>query len=374
MRSTAPRIYNLHPLLAGSIDRWPDHLPRAAAMGFDWVYVNAFFEPGASGSIYAVRDPWQLHPKVRGSAGGDSAELVRGFTEQAHEHGLAVMVDLIVPHAAKDSRLAEQHPEWLRRGPDGGVVEPTLANPTDPRRPRHMDDLAEIELGEARHRAAQLDYFTALASHFLALGAAGFRCSAAYKVPPDFWRELIARIRQRHPHTVFLAAALGCPFEQVRGLAGCGFDLIFDSSRWWDFHGGWFLDQHDELRRIASTVAFPEDHNTPRLAEAFDAHEPDDMARLYRARWLIASFIGTGVLMPMGYEFGCRRRLDPIHSSPEQWLAETREPVIDLQDFIAATNTSKRETGVLQVPGPLRRVSAPNARCVALLRLDAGTP
>jgi starch synthase (maltosyl-transferring) len=67
-----------------------------------------------------------------------------------------------------------------------------------------------------------------------------------------------------------MAAALGCPFDQVRALAGCGFDLILDSSRWWDFHDRWFLDQQEELRRIAAPVAFPEDHNTPRLAAAFD--------------------------------------------------------------------------------------------------------
>lgn len=41
-----PRIYNLFPLLCGSIRQWEDHLPRIAAMGFDWVYVNPFHYPG----------------------------------------------------------------------------------------------------------------------------------------------------------------------------------------------------------------------------------------------------------------------------------------------------------------------------------------
>ena len=66
MIQTAPRIYNIHPLLAGPIDAWSDHLPRVRAMGFDWVYVNAFFAPGSSGSIYAVADPHELHASVRG--------------------------------------------------------------------------------------------------------------------------------------------------------------------------------------------------------------------------------------------------------------------------------------------------------------------
>ena len=48
MIKTAPRIYNIHPLLAGPIDTWSDHLARVRAMGFDWLYVNAFFASGSS--------------------------------------------------------------------------------------------------------------------------------------------------------------------------------------------------------------------------------------------------------------------------------------------------------------------------------------
>ena len=33
-------IYNLFPLLAGPFAQWDGHLNRAAAMGFDWVFVN----------------------------------------------------------------------------------------------------------------------------------------------------------------------------------------------------------------------------------------------------------------------------------------------------------------------------------------------
>ena len=87
MAMLAPRLYNLHPLLAGPIERWPEHLPRIAAMGFDWVYVNAFWAPGASGSIYAVADPYELHPRVRGDARGPAHELVQRFIEAAREHG-----------------------------------------------------------------------------------------------------------------------------------------------------------------------------------------------------------------------------------------------------------------------------------------------
>ena len=304
MPRTAPRLYDLYPLLAGPIARWADHLPRVVAMGFDWVYVNAFWVPGASGSIYAVRDPFELHPVVRGDAREPADRLVAAFAETARAHGLALMVDLIVPHAARNSRLVEEHPSWFKRK-DGELTAPVLANPTPTSSPLY-DGFGGARPGRST-RPDQLAYFTRLASHFLGLGAAGFRCSAAYKVPPDFWRELIRRVRDGgHPDAIFLAAALGCPFDLVRGLAGCGFDLIFDSSRWWDFRGHWFLDQYEELRRIAPTVSFPEDHNTPRLAVAFDAHEPQD---------------GPSVPRPLSVRRYCRER--PLDADGLRiWLPE----------------------------------------------------
>ena len=195
------------------------------------------------------------------------------------------MLDLVVPHVAREARLVQERPDWFR-WQDGQPAAPVLANPTDPRHPRHMSDLAELELGRRELWPAQAEHFLGFIRHYLELGASGFRCSSAYKVPPELWRWLIGAARDTHKDAVFLAAALGCSFDQVRPLAGCGFDLIFDSSCWWDFHAHWFLDQNDELRRIAPTVAFPEDHNTPRLAERFDVEGPDETARLYRARYL----------------------------------------------------------------------------------------
>ena len=63
---TGPRIYNLFPLLAGPVPAWEGHLDRIAAMGFDWLYVNPFHYPGFSGSLYAVKDFYRLHPLLAG--------------------------------------------------------------------------------------------------------------------------------------------------------------------------------------------------------------------------------------------------------------------------------------------------------------------
>ncbi len=365
----AARIYNLHPLLAGPIAAWPDHLPRIRAMGFDWIYVNAFFKPGASDSIYAVADVYELHPSVRGSDDRPAAELIQEFAAQAANHDLRLMTDLVLPHAAIDGRLVEERPDWFKRRADGTLISPQLANPSDPFHPQMMADLAEIVF-TADHRSSQLQYFSDLAAHFIKAGFQGLRCSTAYKVPGRVWGELIAAIRARHSATTFVAAALGCPIEQMQSLEGCGFDYVFDSSFWWNFHDRWFLEQLPIVKRIGATISFPEYHNTPRLAQLHGLSEPAAIERLYRGRYLASIGIGSGILMPMGFEFGLEQPLGLTPQTSPNWEDERRNARVDLRDFIAGANRLKDQVPVLRRNGALQRVTAPNAPLVGLMRAD----
>ena len=55
-------IYNLFPLLAGKAGQWESHLKRASDMGFNWVFVNPIQSPGGSGSLYSIKDYFQINP------------------------------------------------------------------------------------------------------------------------------------------------------------------------------------------------------------------------------------------------------------------------------------------------------------------------
>ena len=95
-----PRIYNLFPLLAGPVPQWSDHLERIAAMAFDWVFVNPFHYPGFSGSLYAVKDYYRLHPLLAAD-GADPESLLKGFTRAAAKRRIAVMMDLVINHTVQ---------------------------------------------------------------------------------------------------------------------------------------------------------------------------------------------------------------------------------------------------------------------------------
>ncbi|MBV8575187.1 MAG: DUF3416 domain-containing protein, partial [Acetobacteraceae bacterium] len=348
------RIYNLFPTLAGTTGRWASHLPRIAAMGFNAVYVNPFHYPGFSGSLYAVKDYYRLNPRFRGSEPGDDDRLLCTFTEAARGHGLRVIMDLVVNHTSKDSELVASNPDWFTRDARGNVVSPYATDPADPTKKTVWGDLAELDYRPPQQRQI-LGYFQQLVRHYIGLGFGGFRCDAAYKVPGEVWRGLISDAKAADPDVVFCAENLGAPKEAVLALRGAGFDYLFNSVKWWDFESPWLLEQYADFRHIAPSIGFPESHDTDRLvSELRGAGIPEaQIEPRYRQAYAFAAAYSTGVMMPMGFEYGWSRRLDVV-GSPDEYPEPER---FDLSHFIAEVNSMKKSIPALNEEGPLRRLS-----------------
>jgi starch synthase (maltosyl-transferring) len=359
------RIYNLFPTLAGTTREWATHLPRIAAMGFNAVYVNPFHYPGFSGSLYAVKDYYRLNPRLRGNEFGDDDALLREFTRAARDHGLRAIMDLVVNHTSKDSELVARQPHWFTRDARGNVVSPHATDPADPSQKTVWGDLAELDYHPPQQREI-LAYFQEVVRHYIGLGFAGFRCDAAYKVPAEVWRGLIDDAKKAAPDVVFCAENLGAPKEAVLGLAGAGFDYLFNSVKWWDFESPWLLEQYEEFRHIAPSIGFPESHDTDRLinelrAAGIPEHEIEPR---YRQAYAFAAAYSAGVMMPMGFEYGWSRRLDVVGSRNE----ETEPKRFDLSQFIAEINAMKRSIPALNEEGPQRLLSNQDDPLVVLER------
>jgi starch synthase (maltosyl-transferring) len=145
------RIYNLFPTLAGPIKGatkrdWYSHLDRIAAMEFDWLFVNPFHAPGLSGSLYAIKDPYALHSVVHGTSDKATDDLLSDFIAAAKRKALSFMMDLVINHTSKDAPLAEAHPEWYRRNPDGTLYSPRAIDPADTRKVTVWGDLGPTRL------------------------------------------------------------------------------------------------------------------------------------------------------------------------------------------------------------------------------------
>lgn len=361
------RIYNLFPLLAGSVQEWESHLDRISEMGFNWVFVNPFHEVGASGSLYAVKDYYKLNPLFQGRSRRKADTLISGFMAAAEKRGLSVMMDLVINHTGIDSSLTEEHPEWFVHDADGSLSSPFAVDPADTRKKTVWRDLAEIDYSERPERKQIIKYFGDVVRHYTKLGVRGFRCDAAYKVPRVVWKGIIDAGQKANKDAVFIAENLGGMMEEVEGLRSAGFDYLFNSAKWWDFRAGWLMEQYEKFRAIAPSITFPETHDTPRLAEELASQgvsAPADLEARYRQAYLFAAIFSTGVMIPMGYEYGFHRRLHVVDTRPKHW----EKPAFDLTSFIADVNRMKASTPVLNVEGPQRAFTVGNGRVVCLLR------
>jgi starch synthase (maltosyl-transferring) len=325
------RMYNLFPRLVGPVSQWEPHLARAADLGFDSVFINPVQKPGYSGSLYSVADYQALNPLLADPADQASPEdQLRKVLHHAREkHGLTPVVDLVINHCAFDSTLVKTNPEWFF-WENGQVVHPSC----DENGHRVVwEDLARFNHRPAKNEEGLQALFYRAANYLLNLGFTGFRCDAAYQVPRATWEKLFARLRRDHPGVIFMAETLGCTPDQTRETAGAGFDYVFNSSKWWDFSGPWMMEQYNLIRDSTPSISFPESHDTPRLAA-----ETNGNVDALKQRYLFAGLFSTGVLMPVGYEFGFRKPLHVVNTVPADWEENTG---IDLSDFIRKVNALK---------------------------------
>jgi starch synthase (maltosyl-transferring) len=356
--NVGPRIYNLFPLLAGTLPQWMPHLQRARQMEFNWVFLNPFHLAGHSGSLYAIKDYFAIDPRLTDPTAGPPETQLRRMIEGARALGLKVMMDLVINHTAFDSPLVEQHPTWYRRGADGKPIHPGTQ---DGNKAVTWGDLFEIE--NSSDRDGLWSYWINLAQHYASMGIEGFRCDAAYKVSSKLWQTLIRVTKAAYPSAQFFAESLGCPHEDTLKLAQSGFGFIFNSSKWWDFTAPWCLKQYRDTADLVPSVSFPESHDTERLAAELNADQ-----QAVRMRYAFAALFSTGVMMPMGFEYGFHRRLNVVNTRPQDW--ET--PVWDLSDFICRVNRLKESRRVFNEEGPTEAIDVGNSKILGLVKRPKG--
>jgi starch synthase (maltosyl-transferring) len=337
----APLVYTLFPRLAGTMPEWLSHSARARDLGFRWIHLNPIHLTGASGSLYAVKDFYQVDPDFIPAGCADGLKELGRTLEAMHEQGLFVMMDLVVNHVARDSPLVQDRARWFRRDHSGNVISPSAVDPDDPNKVTVWTDLAEADNAHSPDRAELWRYWTELVQYYLDLGFDGFRCDAAYKVPAPLWEQLIRAGRRHNPGVVFAAETLGCRPTEVRALRAAGFDYLFNSSKWWDFDKSWCLEQHEEFRHIAPSISFPETHDTERLM-----HQTGGRAQVQKQRYAFAAAFAAGILMPIGYEYGARKPLHVVKSRPADW-----EEHVNLTRFIREVNRWSLELPIMREEG-----------------------
>ncbi|VAX28693.1 Alpha amylase, catalytic region, partial [hydrothermal vent metagenome] len=166
------------------------------------------------------------------------------------------------------------------------------------------------------------------------------------------------------PDVLFFAETLGCPADQTRKTAGAGFDYIFNSSKWWDFNSPWLMEQYHLTREIAPSISFPESHDTVRLCEELQGN-----INGLKQRYLFSALYSAGVMMPIGFEFGFRKKLHVVKTRPEDW----EETGIDLTSFIKQVNRIKEQYVVFQEDAPTGMLPHSNPNVLIMWKASTTT-
>jgi len=342
------RFYYLHPLLAGPTELWGGHFARAAAMGFDAVVVAPPFRAGQRGDLFRTADHDRLDPRLGDASAG--AALAQA-AEAAADRRLRLYLDLVLDEVAAESPLARGEAGWYRAEADD--------EPPDPRRPPPQPDLARLCPGAERSGLAAC--WAARLAEWADAGVAGFRCLRPQRVPAGLWRELIAALRRRHPDAEFIAWTAGLAPAEAAALGDCGFDYTACCCRGWDYRAAGFAETLDSLARLAPPLLAPEAPFERRLGRGLN--DSGRMRREAERALAFAAACGAGWLMPMGFEFGAARDMDPARDRPEDFARLAADAPFDLAPQIAAANAG----GAAGWTGPVRALSPPEAPAAALL-------
>jgi starch synthase (maltosyl-transferring) len=359
--AAALKIYYLHPLLAGPLANWEPHVERARRMGFSHLGAGPLFAPGGTGDIFLAADHEGVNPALGVDEPADA--VIARLADICARHGLGLILDIVVDRVASEGALANSPRPWFRSTR-------LVADPApDPRAAPAPANAVYARFDDPPAAEELTAWWTERLVRLVRAGVAGFRCDAPHQLTAATWQRIIAGVHDAAAGCHFLAWTPGLNWSQVAALGEAGFDRVFSSVAWWDGRASWFVAEYDVLRRVAPVIAAPEVPFDARLAARLSP--ADDLARAYRHRLRLAASTGSGLMVPMGFEFAAARRMDPRHSRPEDLEEERLARGFDLEADIRGANALADRISAVGVDGEMRTLTSPSSAVTALLRADA---
>src|SRR5271157_4938165 len=120
--SVAPRIYFLHPLLAGPLEGWGAHFDRITKLGFNHVLIAPPFAASSGGSLNVTADPDVLDPRI--APGMRAHDGIARIAQACRSHGLSLLLDVVLDRIGEDSALARTRPDLFAAPGAGELLDP----------------------------------------------------------------------------------------------------------------------------------------------------------------------------------------------------------------------------------------------------------
>ena len=330
-------------------------LPELKESGVDIIWImpiqkiGVLERKGTLGSYYAITDYCEFNPEF-----GIRADFEH-FLAKAHELGMKVILDWVANHTAPDS-------EWTKN--DGWHYRDSLGNLMVQ---YDWTDISKLNYGNQDMRAEMKK-----AMHWWmdSIGIDGFRCDVAGEVPTDFWNDVMAELRAKHPHMFTLAE----DEDKAQELTETAFDMYYG----WTLHHlmngvaqgkksvedlwGYFAKVDTTLRKEAIRMNFTSNHDE-------NSWNGTEFERMGDATDLFAAFTYVVPGMPMIYtgqmsgnhhrlEFFEKDVIDRVENAPQKALYK------GLNDLRAANFALWSN----EIGAPMVRLTADNEKVFACVR------
>ena len=217
---------NTGKIIQGTLKTSMAGLERAAAEGFDIVYLPPVFPIGVT-NRKGRNNTLVAGPDDPGSPFGIGSELgghdtvdpllgtmddFKALCQRAHELGLEIALDFAL-QCSPDHPWVKAHPNWFRHKPDGSIA--FAENP-----PKKYQDIYPIDFNADMPGIEK--EVERIMNLWIEAGVTIFRIDNPHTNPVRFWQDVIAAVTKKHPEILFLAEAFTRP-GMMRALSYVGF-------------------------------------------------------------------------------------------------------------------------------------------------------
>lgn len=217
---------NTGKIIQGTLKTSMAGLERAAAEGFDIVYLPPVFPIGVT-NRKGRNNTLVAGPDDPGSPFGIGSELgghdtvdpllgtmddFKALCQRAHELGLEIALDFAL-QCSPDHPWVKAHPNWFRHKPDGSIA--FAENP-----PKKYQDIYPIDFNADMPGIEK--EVERIMNLWIEAGVTIFRIDNPHTKPVRFWQDVIATVTKKHPEILFLAEAFTRP-GMMRALSYVGF-------------------------------------------------------------------------------------------------------------------------------------------------------
>ncbi|HOP03152.1 MAG TPA: alpha-amylase family glycosyl hydrolase [Tenuifilaceae bacterium] len=291
----------------GTFAAFQQHLPRLKDLGVDilWIMpihpIGELNRKGELGSYYSIKDYKAVNPEF------GTIDDFKNLVNEAHKHGMKIIIDWVANHTSHDNHLAYSNPEFYVKDSIGNFVSPF-----------DWTDVIQLNYQNSGLR----DYMVGALKFWIEeADIDGYRCDVASMVPTDFWNRARKELDAIKP--VFMLAEA----EEVSLQ-----EFAFDADYGWEFHhimneiakgkktvldiDHYFVKEQAKYPKNTIRMHFTSNHDE-------NSWNGTEFERLADAAETFAALTYVIPGMPLiynGQEVGFNRRLDFFDKDSIDWI------------------------------------------------------